>query len=91
MAKTRPRPRRSGGARAAAPRAAQPVFARTNYMILLASVGLIVLGFTIMRVENEVDGFLSLYVSPLLIVGGYVGVLAAILWRPRPVPEAEAA
>ena len=67
------------------------VFARTNYLILIASVALVVLGYTIMRVENAVDGFLSLYVAPLMILGGYLGVIAAILWRPKEEPDGEAA
>ena len=67
------------------------VFARTNYLILTASVVFIVLGYAIMRVENAVDGFLSLYVAPLLILGGYLGVIAAILWRPKEDVEGEAA
>lgn len=85
MAKASRRSRRS------AARKAQLVFARTNYLILIASVGLVVLGYAIMRVENAVDGFLSLYVAPVLILGGYLGVIAAILWRPKEEPEGEAA
>ena len=34
-----------------------------------------------MRLENEVDGILSLYVAPLLILGGYLEIIYAILWR----------
>ena len=49
----------------------------------------IVVGYTLMRVENEVDGFLSLVVAPLLILGGYIEVIFAILWRPKET-EAEA-
>lgn len=62
---------------------ARMVFARTNYLILIASVALVVVGYTVMRMENAVDGFLSLYVAPVLILGGYLGVIAAILWRPK--------
>ena len=72
-------------------RKARLVFARTNYLILIASVALVVLGYMIMRVENAVDGFLSLYVAPLMILGGYLGVIAAILWRPKEEPDGEAA
>ena len=70
-------------ARRPAPRKARMVFARTNYLLLLGSLALVVIGYTIMRVENAVDGFISLYVAPLLILGGYLGVIAAILWRPK--------
>lgn len=65
------------------------VFGRRNYLLLLLGVGLVVVGFTIMRLDNQVDGFLSLYVAPLLIVAGYLDVVYAILWRPRQ-PAAEA-
>lgn len=68
-------------------RQARLVFARKNYVILLASLALVVAGYTLMRVENEVDGFLSLVVSPLMILGGYLGVIVAILWREAPDAE----
>lgn len=42
-----------------------------------------VLGYVMMRVENEVDGFISLYVAPILILGGYLEIIYAILWRPK--------
>jgi hypothetical protein len=70
-----------------AARTARMVFARTNYLILGASVALVVVGYVLMRVENAVDGFLSLYAAPLLILGGYLGVIAAILWRPKETDE----
>lgn len=59
------------------------IFTRQNYMLLLIGVLAIVIGYTTMRIENEVDGFLSLYVAPLLILGGYLEIIYAILWRPR--------
>jgi len=34
-----------------------------------------------MRVDNQVDGFLSLYIAPLLILGGYLEIIYAILFR----------
>lgn len=66
------------------------VFERRNYILLIVGVALIVVGYTVMRVENEVDGFLSLYVAPLLILGGYLEIIYAILWRPRPQKASEA-
>ena len=47
------------------------------------ALALIVVGYVLMRAENEVDGPLSLYVSPLLLLAGYLGVIYAILWRPK--------
>ena len=55
-------------------------------MLLGIALVLIVVGYAIMRAENEVDGFLSLYVAPILILGGYLEAIYAILWRPRPQP-----
>lgn len=75
----RPRPRR----RPKSQRTARTIFVRRNYQLLALSLLLVSLGFLLMRIENEVDGFISLYVSPLMIVGGYLGVIYAILWRPK--------
>jgi len=83
MAVQRTRTRRGASKRAATGRQAALVFAPRNYHLLLGAVALIVIGYTVMRAENEVDGFLSLYVAPVLLLAGYVGVLFAILWRPR--------
>lgn len=59
------------------------VFSRKNYMLIVAGVLLVVIGYVIMALEGEVDGFFSLYIAPLLILGGYLEIIYAILWRPR--------
>lgn len=59
------------------------VFTRTNYLLLLLGLALVVVGYVIMRWENEVDGFISLYVAPLMILGGYLEIIWAIMWRPK--------
>jgi hypothetical protein len=41
-----------------------------------------------MRIDNQVESFLSLYLAPLLILGGYLEIVYAILWRPKDDPEA---
>jgi uncharacterized membrane protein HdeD (DUF308 family) len=69
-----PRPKRRGETM---------VFDRRNYMLVSLGVAAIVVGFAIMRIENAVDGFLSLYVAPLLLLGGYLEIIYAILWRPK--------
>lgn len=58
------------------------VFSALNYKILGAGVLLVIIGFTIMRLENEVYGFISLYIAPVLIMAGYITVVFAILKRP---------
>lgn len=83
--KTRSRTRRAS--RTASRRSAM-VLSRTNYVILGACVAAIILGYALMRIENEVDGFISLYVSPIILMAGYIGVIVAILYRSRPQEEA---
>jgi uncharacterized membrane protein HdeD (DUF308 family) len=75
--------RRSARPAPAARRTGLMVFSRRNYVLLLAGVLAIVIGYVMMRLENEVDGFLSLYVAPLIILGGYLEIIYAILWRPK--------
>lgn len=58
------------------------VFGRKNYVLLMAGVAAIVVGFVMMRIDNQVDGFVSLYVAPLIILGGYVEIIWAILISP---------
>ncbi len=59
------------------------VLGKVNYLMLTACVAIIIIGFTLMRLENEVDGFVSLYVSPIILMIGYLGVFIALLYRPR--------
>lgn len=67
------------------------VFAKRNYLLMLLGVVLVVFGYAIMRMENEVDGFISLYVAPLIILGGYLEIIYAILWRPKDTSQPEVA
>jgi len=59
------------------------VLGKVNYLLLTACVVVIIIGFTLMRLENEVDGFVSLYISPIILMIGYLGVFIALLYRPR--------
>lgn len=58
------------------------VFTGRNYTLLLIGLALVVVGYVAMRLENAVDGVVSLYVAPLLILGGYLEIMYAIMWRP---------
>jgi hypothetical protein len=60
-------------------------FQALYYKILGVGVLMIIIGFTIMRLENEVYGFISLYISPVVIMAGYIVVAVSILKRP-PTP-----
>jgi fatty acid desaturase len=56
-----------------------PVFTTKNYQILGIAIALLAIGFGGMYLENEFTGWFSLYISPLLIVGGFITVVFAIL------------
>lgn len=55
------------------------LFGPLNYRILGVGVLLVIIGFTAMYIENEFKGFISLYISPIVIMSGYVTVIFAIL------------
>lgn len=59
-------------------------FSAFNYKLIGIAIILIVAGFTAMYLENEVNGFISLYISPVVIMAGYVLVIFAILKHDRP-------
>ncbi len=62
-------------------------FSSFNYKLIGLAIALIAGGFTAMYLENEVEGVISLYVSPIVIVAGFIIVLFAILKHDRPNQE----
>lgn len=63
------------------------LFTSLNYKIMGVGIFLIVIGFTAMRLENEVYGFISLYISPIVILAGYVIVGYSILKRDHKIDK----
>ena len=62
----------------------QPMFFSSfNYKLIGVAIALIIIGFFAMYMENEVKGFISLFISPILIMAGYVIVIFAILKHNR--------
>lgn len=59
------------------------LFSAWNYKVLAVGLLLVVTGFTAMYIENEVEGFISLYISPILIMAGYITVIFAIMKHDR--------
>lgn len=55
------------------------LFGTWNYKILSLGFFLIIVGFVAMYLENEVHGFISLYISPIVIMAGYLSVIVAIM------------
>ena len=67
-------------------------FSAYNYKMIGIAILLIVVGFTAMYLENEVDGFISLFISPIMIMAGYILVVFAIMKHDRDEePEAASA
>jgi dipeptide/tripeptide permease len=58
---------------------ASMLFGPSNYKLLAAAFALIIIGFVAMYMENEVNGIISLFISPILIVAGYGLVVYALL------------
>lgn len=59
------------------------LFTKENYILLLIGVALIFFGFLFMYLENEVEGFISLFVSPIMIVTGFAEIVYAIMKKPK--------
>jgi hypothetical protein len=57
---------------------------KENYLFTGIGCAVIILGYVLIAVEKSVDGFLSLNVSPLLIIGGFFWIIYAILYKPNP-------
>ena len=55
------------------------IFSAWNYKVLALGFFLVIAGFTAMYLENKVEGIISLYISPIVIMAGYVTVVIAIL------------
>ena len=58
-------------------------FSSFNYKLIGIAIFLIITGFTAMYMENEIKGFISLFVSPIMVMSGYVIVIFAILKHNR--------
>jgi uncharacterized membrane-anchored protein len=63
------------------------LFTALNYRLIGLGVLMVIAGFTAMYIENEVHGIISLYISPVIILGGYLTVLIAILKRDKDSSE----
>ncbi|PKP01083.1 MAG: DUF3098 domain-containing protein [Bacteroidetes bacterium HGW-Bacteroidetes-6] len=73
-------------------------FARKNYMLMLIGLGVILLGYILMMgggsddpnvFSEDLFNFQRLTLSPLLILGGFVIEIVAILYRPKKKEQIE--
>ncbi|NTW81908.1 MAG: hypothetical protein HGB36_00850 [Chlorobiaceae bacterium] len=54
-----------------------------NYLMILLGVVLIAASYGIMLIEKNIDGVFALFVSPFTLIGSYVWIIFAVLYRPR--------
>lgn len=60
-------------------------FGRQNYLIMLAGIAVLILGFVIMSMDKDTFGFgaLGLTVGPIIVMAGFIIELFAILHKPK--------
>lgn len=63
------------------------LFSKQNYILMIAGIALVLIGFTGMYIESEMDGFFSLYITPLMVIGGFVTVAVAVLKSDKNAPD----
>ena len=59
-------------------------FTRTNYVLLIIGIVIILAGFVLMSMDEFIDATefsVSLYIAPILVVGGFIEVIFAIMYR----------
>lgn len=97
--KRKPRPAaRKQSEKKTSPARATFVFERENYILLLAGLGLIGLGFILMigggsddpnKFSYEIFNFQRMTLAPILILAGYALEVYAIMRKPRKKQQAE--
>lgn len=65
------------------------LFSTFNYYIMLVGVFMVLMGFLAMYLENLEKGIIALYISPIIIIGGFAVVVAAILITDKKQIESE--
>lgn len=55
------------------------LFDQQNYAYMFAGIMMVFIGFFGMWLESAVDGFFSLFISPLLVIGGFIVVAYGVL------------
>lgn len=60
-------------------------FGKKNYQLMVIGLIVLVVGFTIMTLDNQPHGFgfLGLTLGPVIVVAGFIVEIFAILHRPE--------
>ncbi|MEI6756768.1 MAG: hypothetical protein FDX18_07405 [Chlorobium sp.] len=54
-----------------------------NYIMIALGALVIAASYGIMFLEREVDGVFALFVSPVTLIGAYLWIIYAVLYRPK--------
>ena len=59
-------------------------FGRQNYLLMLAGIVLLIIGFIVMSADDQTFGFgaLGLTIGPMIVLAGFVVEFFAILRKP---------
>lgn len=60
------------------------LFSSVNYKWIGAGCLMVIVGFILMYLDNDVYGFISLTVSPVIVITGYLLVALGILKKEAP-------
>lgn len=66
-------------------------FERMNYILLIVGIVIIALGFILMRgpfVDSKTFS-VPLHVAPILVIGGFIEIVFAIMYKPKQQAKAE--
>lgn len=66
-------------------------FAKANYMIMIAGVIVLALGFILMTMDTEPYGFgfLGLTLGPIVVMLGFIIQFVAIFYKPKTKSDSE--
>ncbi|MDG5766608.1 hypothetical protein QA596_03945 [Balneolales bacterium ANBcel1] len=83
------KPRRKQRSRRRKKEPSQPMLLTAyNYKLLVLGIVLVLGGFALMYLEGKQFGFISLYLSPIMVLAGFV-VVAVSVFRTDPSLEAQ--
>ena len=66
-------------------------FSKTNYIIMIAGIVVLILGFLFMTMDSEPYGFgfMGLTLGPIVVMLGFLIEFVAIFYKPKAKPDNE--
>jgi hypothetical protein len=59
------------------------VFGRMNYILMLVSIAIVVLGFILMSGDTDIYSFTKIVLAPIVVIAGFALGFFAILKKPE--------